>query len=79
MWHYITHVILMMHSYQLKCLTRELMLVMRKQHSTATVNLHGNILFSAYITIVEYVTRYSYYFVVSEINITTWLTPSLRK
>ena len=31
----------------------------------------GNTLFSAYITIVEYVTRYSYYFVVSEINITT--------
>ena len=27
------------YSYQLKCLTRELTLVMRKQHSTATVNL----------------------------------------
>ena len=27
------------YSYQLKCLTRELMLVMRKQHSTYKVNL----------------------------------------
>ena len=27
------------YSYQLKCLMRELTLVMRKQHSTATVNL----------------------------------------
>ena len=27
------------YSYQLKCLTHELMLVMRKQHNTATVNL----------------------------------------
>ena len=26
-------------AYQLKCLTRELMLVMHKQHSSATVNL----------------------------------------
>ena len=39
MWRYITHVILTMHSDQLKCLTRELTLVMRKQRSTATVNL----------------------------------------
>ena len=31
----------------------------------------GNTLFSAHITTVEYVARYSYYFVVSEINITT--------
>ena len=31
----------------------------------------GNTLFSAHTTTVEYVTRYSYYFVVSEINITT--------
>ena len=30
-----------------------------------------NTLFSAHITTVEYVARYSYYFVVSEINITT--------
>ena len=35
----LTHVILKMHSYQLKCLSRELTLVMCKQHSTATVNL----------------------------------------
>ena len=28
----------------------------------------GNTLFSAHITAVEYVTRYSYYFVVSKIN-----------
>ena len=31
----------------------------------------GNTLFLAHIATVEYVARYSYYFVVSEINITT--------
>ena len=31
----------------------------------------GNTLFSAHITTVEYVASYSYYFVVSKINITT--------
>ena len=31
----------------------------------------GNNLFSAHITTVEYVARYSYYFIVSEINFTT--------
>ena len=46
-----THVVVTMHSYQLKCLT-ELMLVMRKQHSTATVNLVT--LYFQHITIVEY-------------------------
>ena len=59
-----------MDSYQLKCLTCELTLVMHKQHNTATVNL-VTLLFSAHITTVEYVARYSYYFTVSEINITT--------
>ena len=29
----------------------------------------GNTVFSAHITTVEYVARYSYYFIVSEINI----------
>ena len=36
-------------AYQLKCLTRELMLVMHKQHSTAMSEL-GNTLFSVHIT-----------------------------
>ena len=64
MWHYITRVILTMHSYQLKYLMRELTfnLVMCKQHNTA---IHSklrirNTLFLAHIIIVEYVAHYSY-------------------
>ena len=64
----------MMHSYQSKYLMRELTLVMRKQHSTATVNLVTLYFQLTLITIVEYVARYSYCFVVTEINITTSLT-----
>ena len=63
--------ILTMHNYQLKCLMCELTLVMRKQHMQYCHSELGNTLFSVHITTVEYVARYSYYFVFSEINITT--------
>ena len=55
----LTYLILMMHSYQLKFLTHELTLVMRKQYGTATVNLVANTLFSTHITTVEYVACYT--------------------
>ena len=62
----------MMDSYQLKCLTHELMLVIHKQHSTVTVNL-VTLYFQLTLLLLSmyYVARYSCYFVVSEINITT--------
>ena len=44
---------------------------MHKQHSTATVNLVP--LYFSYITTVEYVALDSYYFVVSEINISSYV------
>ena len=39
MWHYVYNPCDLDDAYQLKCLARELTLVMHKQHSIATVNL----------------------------------------
>ena len=50
------------YSYQLKCLTRELTLVMRKQHSTVTVSL-VTLYFQLTLLLLS-----MYYFVVSEIT-----------